>query len=96
MYLYNISIIVEEDHHTTLIQWVKEEWLKGSDKKFNFLKMINSPHEGHTYSVQFLMESTDTIAEFQENKLLELQHYIGSNHYEKAFIFDSVLQYLAV
>lgn len=56
--------------------------------------MLNSPHEGHTYCVQMIVNNEDEISRFQETKMSDLQHHIASNHHEKAFLFDSVMQYL--
>lgn len=94
MYLYNISIIIEESQHQVVLNWLKNEWLPQLTNETKFLKMINSPHEGHTYCIQFTGSSQDEISSFQENKLIILQEYLAVNHHEKAFIFDSIMQYL--
>ena len=97
MYLYNVSIIVEETQHDELIKWVKNEWipsLQQADVKF--LKMIDSPHEGHTYCIQLVFDEKELVKEFQEKHLLTLQYQIGNKHAEKAFIFDSTMQYLSL
>lgn len=94
MYLYNISIIVEENHHDLLISWLKKEWIPSLDVDAKFLKMLNTPHEGHTYCVQMIVNSEDEIAQFQQSKMSDLQYHINLNHKEKAFLFDSIMQYL--
>lgn len=94
MYLYNISIIVEESQHDLLLDWLKKEWLPNLSNETKFLKMLNTPHEGHTYCVQMIKNNESEIIQFQENYLISLQHHLATHHYEKAFIFDSVMQYL--
>lgn len=94
MYLYNISIIVESERHELLIQWVKENWLSQLPESTKLLKMLDSPHEGHTYCVQLVFEYPSDIPTFQNEKLSILQQYIGENHLEKAFLFDSTMKYL--
>lgn len=94
MYLYNISIIVENDHHEALINWVKNNWLPVLPSEAKFLKMLDTPHEGHTYCVQIIVPYATDIQEFQVGNLTSLQEYIGSNHAEKAFIFDSTMKYI--
>ena len=94
MYLYNVSIIVEETQHDTLLAWLQKEWLPSLDSETKFLKMLNTPHEGHTYCVQLVAENEEEIGLFQQTKLSELQHHLLVNHNEKAFLFDSVMQYL--
>ena len=83
MYLYNISIIVDNDRHETLILWVKENWFITLPETAKFLKMLYSPHEGHTYSVQLVFESASEIPVFQEEKLVALQNYISENHHRR-------------
>lgn len=94
MYLYNISLIVEENQHDLFIDWLKQEWFPSLETKTNLLKMINSPHEGHTYCVQMTVKNEEEISSFQQQYLSVLQQHIAVNHNEKVFIFDSVMQYL--
>lgn len=94
MYLYNISIIVEDNSHDALIDWVKNEWINNLPLESKFLKMLNNPHEGHTYCVQIIVSTEQQVIEMQSREVALLQSYIGSHHAEKAFIFDSVMQYL--
>ncbi|WP_159637475.1 DUF4286 family protein [Sphingobacterium composti Ten et al. 2007 non Yoo et al. 2007] len=94
MYLYNISIIVDNDRHEILIQWVKENWLNTLPNQAKFLKLLDSPHEGQTYCVQLVFEHPSDIPTFQKEKLAMLQGYIAENHLEKAFLFDSTMKYL--
>lgn len=56
--------------------------------------MINTPHEGHTYCVQMIVENEDQILDFQKEHMSSLQQHIADYHNEKAFIFDSIMQYL--
>lgn len=94
MYLYNISIIVEETQHDSLLGWLKTEWLPTLNNETKFLKMLNTPHEGHTYCIQMITDTDEEITLFQQTKLSDLQQYLLTNHNEKAFIFDSVMQYI--
>lgn len=94
MYLYNISIIIEESQHHSLLAWIKQSWIPSLKSEINFLKMINTPHEGHTYCVQMIVENEDQILDFQKEHMSSLQQHIADYHNEKAFIFDSIMQYL--
>lgn len=94
MYLYNISIIIEESQHNELLSWVQESWLPSLSKEIKLLKMVNTPHEGHTYCVQMFFQDEHQIQEFQSLNIPSLQQHITQQHNEKAFIFDSVMQYL--
>ncbi|MFZ4863744.1 DUF4286 family protein [Sphingobacterium sp. Mn56C] len=94
MFLYNISIIVEEGQHSTLKNWLQNEWIPSLPQETKFLKMLNSPHEGHTYCIQMLLSDIAEISDIQNNNLHEVQAHITQNYPEKAFIFDSVMEYL--
>jgi hypothetical protein len=94
MYLYNISIIVDNDRHEILIKWLKDNWLNTLPAQAKFLKLLDSPHEGHTYCVQLIFENPSEIPTFQQEKLVILQSHIATNHLEKAFLFDSTMKYI--
>lgn len=94
MYLYNVSIIIEENSHDKVIDWLRGNWIPRIEHDVRFLKMLNNPHEGHTYCIQMTVENDKEIEEFQQTYLLELNEYIQTEHREKAFIFDSLMQYL--
>ena len=94
MYLYNVSIIVENDHHERLMDWLKNNWFITLPTSAKLLKMLDSPHEGHTYSVQLLFEHASEIPVFQKEKVSKLQAYIAENHNEKAFLFESTMKYI--
>lgn len=94
MYLYNVSIIVEENNHTTLLEWIKKEWIPNIPNEAKLLKMLNSPHEGHTYCIQLIAHSEEEIQAFNEQYIQTLQQHIGLVHRDKAFLFDSIMQYV--
>jgi len=93
MILYNISIIIEDGAHHDLFSWLKN-MLREISYETKFLKMLDSPHEGSTYCIQMTAADEETIQNFQTDVLQTIQAYIGNNHNEKAFIFDSKMQYL--
>jgi hypothetical protein len=95
MYLYNISIIVDDENHQQLINWVKTDWLLKIENEVKFLKMLNTPHEGSTYCVQIVADNEQAIHAFQQNHVSVLQEHIALYYLEKAFIFDSVMEYIA-
>lgn len=94
MYLYNISVIVDNDRHEQLIDWIKNNWLNELPEDTKFLKLLDSPHEGQTYCVQLIFHNPSDIPAFQQSKVILLQNHITENHHEKAFIFDSTMKYL--
>ena len=94
MYLYNISIIVEDDTVESLINWVQQDWFKSLPQQSKLLKMLDSPHEGQTYCIQTIFEHSSDIPKFQQDILSLLQIRIAEQHTNKAFLFDSTMKYL--
>ncbi|MBE8719222.1 DUF4286 family protein [Sphingobacterium pedocola] len=95
MYLYNISIIVDDENHQQLINWVKKDWLSKIQGEVKFLKMLNTPHEGSTYCVQIIADNEQAIYSFQKEYVSVLQEHIALYYLEKAFIFDSTMEYIS-
>lgn len=96
MYLYNISIIVEESAHADTLNWITSTYLPALPAEHNpqLLSLLDSPHEGYTYSLQVKFNEQDALESFKAAYLQELQNYLVTHHPERAFLFDSTMQYL--
>lgn len=95
MILYNVSLIIEDSDHDMLLDWLKST-LRQNRFEAKFLKMLDSPHDGSTYCIQIVAQNEDMINSFQLEVLQQLQEQIAIRHKDKAFIFDSRMQYLAL
>ncbi|WP_160366875.1 DUF4286 family protein [Sphingobacteruim zhuxiongii] len=94
MFLYNVSIIIEDSVHQSLFDWIKQELLSNAHPNLKLLKMLYSPHEGQTYCLQIMLEDEEAIESIKNGIIQDLQEHIVVNFREKAFIFDSVMQYI--
>jgi len=94
MYLYNISLIIENEQHEPFMQWLQNEWIENLPAGSKLLKMLDSPHQGQTYCVQLNFEYANDIANFQKQYLSSLQQHIGEHFMGKVFLFDSTMKYL--
>ncbi|GGE22715.1 DUF4286 family protein [Sphingobacterium cellulitidis] len=94
MFLYNVSIIIEDSVHQELINWTKGLLNENPDYAIKLLKMLHSPHEGQTYCLQTILNSKEEIEMIKEQVIQKLQDYISTHHVEKAFLFDSIMQYI--
>jgi len=94
MYLFNLSIIFEDSVQEPLIPFIKKVAHSYTDKEVKLLKMLQSPHPGQTYCLQIIAKSEEEIEQLKAEIMQELQLYITNNCHEKAFIFDSLMQYL--
>ncbi len=93
MILYNVSLIIEDSSHDDLLTWLKAK-LQKTNYQLSFLKMLDSPHEGSTYCIQLNAENHEMLEAFQKELLADLQQHIALQHRDKAFIFDSKMEYL--
>lgn len=96
MYLYNVTIIVENDIRNAVKQHIHNELLskQGTDRSIALLELLDSPHEGTTYCVQFRCTDRTDIVAFQVNALTSLQTDLNAQHPGKVVFFDSIMQYL--
>ncbi|MFZ4262350.1 DUF4286 family protein [Sphingobacterium sp. HJSM2_6] len=94
MFLYNLSIIIEESAHLDMLIYIKELIHKHAEKELSLLKMLQSPHDGFTYCLQVILKDDEEIRTFQSVLMSEMQTFISENHPQKAFLFDSIMQYI--
>jgi len=94
MYLYNVSIIIEDSIHQDLFAWTKKILQENQDSEIKLLKMLHSPYEGQTYCLQAVVNDENEINQIKEKVIQKIQDYITKNHGEKAFLFDSIMQYI--
>ena len=86
---------MEEPAHDSFVAWLKSVWLPSIHSDVKLLKMLDSPHEGHTYCIQLVVDDGQGIQGFKEDYLHILQQYIGTHYAEKVFLFDSTMEYLS-
>jgi len=94
MYLYNISVIIEDNLEDQVVTWLKKEFFTTSNIEFQLLSLMDSPHPGSTICIQLQAPTAEVITEIKNDHLPKLQTYIQENFGEKVFLFDSVMEYL--
>lgn len=96
MYLYNVTIIVENDISEAVKTRLHAEPFneQGLDGGFSILKLLDSPHDGATYCVQLRCKDKATIATFQAHGLAALQTGLNELYPGKVVFFDSIMKYL--
>lgn len=95
MYLYNISVIIEDSVHEPVLSWLKQQLFTNANQDLKLLKMLNSPHEGQTYCIQVVVEDEAAIETIRTAVVMPLQEHIAQHFQEKAFLFDSIMQYIS-
>lgn len=94
MYLYNVSVIVEESEGTAVRSLLvsQVEFARDSGLTVRLLELLDSPHEGITFSLQLEAANSDVVADFQTKHLALLHAKINDNHEGKVVYFDSLMQ----
>ena len=70
MYIYNVTINIQEDVHRDWVKWMKEEHIPDMLKTGKFQKalmsrvMVNEEMGGVTYSVQYTTESKEMLERY--------------------------------
>ena len=96
MYLYNVTVIVENDIREATKTHLHTE-LRGEqyrDETFALLELLDSPHEGATYCIQLRCNERADIAAFQTNELARIQASLNQAFPGKVVFFDSIMEYL--
>ncbi|WP_090604426.1 DUF4286 family protein [Parapedobacter koreensis] len=96
MYLYNVTIITENDIQDIVRQYIEAQIQGRRDEKISvaLLELLDSPHEGTTYCVQLRAENSEEIAAFQQHHLAAIQAFANQHYAGKILFFDSVMKYL--
>ncbi|APG60628.1 DUF4286 family protein [Christiangramia salexigens] len=79
MYIYNVTINVQEDIHDKWVKWMKEEHIPDMLNTKKFVKalmtkvLVKEPMGGITYSVQYTAENKAMIERYYEENAEELR-----------------------
>ena len=84
MYIYNVTINIQEDVHDQWVEWMKKEHIPdmlntGKFKKALMTKvMVNEEMGGVTYSVQYTAESKEMLERYYEEDAPSLRAKTGA------------------
>lgn len=90
MYIYNITINVEEEVHDQWLDWMKNEHIPDMLKTGKFLKalmtrvLVQEQMGGITYSVQYTVESKEMLQRYYEEDAADLR--AKTNAFEGKFV----------
>lgn len=94
MYLYNVSVIVEDSESQSVRALLISQLQAAKDEGLvvRLLELLDSPHEGVTYSMQLEAPDSEAVASFQSDHLAVLQAKTSQHHQGKVYYFDSLMQ----
>lgn len=93
MFLYNITVIVDQDVHEAIHDKITRQLQASRGATIQLLELLESPHEGITYCIHFHAKDEEEIAKFKQEHLLNLQK-MTHGYAGKVIFFDSTLKYL--
>ena len=90
MYIYNVTINIQEDIHDEWVEWMKKEHIPDMLNTGKFKKalmtrvMVNEEMGGVTYSVQYTAESKQMLERYYEEDAKNLRS--KSSPFEGKFV----------
>lgn len=98
MILFNITILSDSEIHEELKSWILSDFIPAiaNDEIFksqSLLKVLNSPNEGVTYSLQFIADDEDQITVFREGHLLALHNKAQKEYANKIYLLESLMEF---
>ena len=97
MYLYNVTIIAEDDISEVVKQHLHTELFSTPNAALalSLLELQDSPHEGTTLCIQLRCAERADIAAFQAGRLAAVQTGLAGQYPGKVVFFDSIMKYLS-
>lgn len=95
MLFYNLTIISESSIATRIIERLKQIQAL-SNKPFDLLQLLDSPHEGTTLSLQFKAIDQNELSTFKSTLSTPIQQAMAQDFPQgQVVFFESVMQYLS-
>lgn len=79
MYIYNVTINIQEDVHEEWLKWMKQEHIPEMLSTGKFSRalmsrvMVEEPMGGITYSVQYTTRDMETLRQYYEEDAVRLR-----------------------
>jgi hypothetical protein len=98
MILYNVTINIDPEVHDEWLQWMKSRHIPdvletGLFIEGKLMRVLSAePGEGHTYSVQYLLESMEHYREYEEKHADSLRKEHTKRYQNKFVAFRTLLE----
>lgn len=99
MILYNITVIIEQEIEAEWLTWISGIFIPNalSNKLLvsnRLLKVLNSPNEGVTYCLQFIVDNMENYTEFVKRFEPSLLYTHTEQFKNKSVFFSSVMEFI--
>jgi len=99
MILFNITVIIDDSINDEWVSWINEHFISEAMAtdlivSNRLLKVLDSPNEGITYCLQFVLDDIGSYKSFQENKYAALmeKHTVKFNN--KFVSFSTLMEFI--
>jgi alpha-amylase/alpha-mannosidase (GH57 family) len=99
MILYNITVIMESEIHSDWLNWMQEKQIPkvletGYFISHRILRVLESPNEGITFCLQFIVDSNEKLNEFNAKHTGLLEANTPEKFNNKLVIFPTVMEFI--
>lgn len=99
MLLYNITIILEESAANEWLAWTQEVHIPAimATSKFvsnRLLKVMDSPNEGVTYCLQFVLDSKADYESYKAEHAPALEQALNTKFKDRHVSFQTLMEYV--
>lgn len=97
MFIYNVTVNIDEDVHEEWLQWMKATHVpdvmnSGCFVENKIVKVLHVNDEGHTYSFQYTFKDMKDIEKYQKEFAPALQADVKKKYGEKFTAFRTLLE----
>ncbi|WP_316825764.1 DUF4286 family protein [Pedobacter miscanthi] len=99
MFLYNVTLILEDAAAEEWLQWMQDVHIPqvmatGMFVSNRLLKVIDSPNEGVTYCAQYVAETIDLYNRYQEEFAPALQAELNERYKNRFVAYRSLMEFV--
>jgi len=99
MILFNITHIISDEKADQYINWLQKEYIPLVKENIQFkeiklFKILDSPNEGHSFSLQLFVNSQEDISDFKKSLFPLLQKKMLEEFKGHLLLFDTAMQHI--
>ncbi len=99
MFLYNVTLILEDAAAEEWLQWMQdvhipEVMATGMFVSNRLLKVVDSPNEGVTYCAQYVAETLEQYNKYQEEFAPALQAELNERYKNRFVAYRSLMEFV--
>ena len=99
MVLFNVTVIIDDSINDEWLAWINnwfipEAMSSGKVVSERLLRVLDSPNEGITYCLQFVIDDIGSYETFQEGKFTQLMLEHGTKFQNKFVSFSTLMEFI--